>query len=142
MSQNKILKFLENFSFIVFALVYWKFDLIMATKAMMVWFAIFVVTARIIGESLNKLQVFTCVVVFVLGGATVLLQDEAIIKWKTTAINSVLAIVFTIVILGRQTITERLLGDLLKAPANKLRMVNFFLILYFIAIAFKFVCSL
>ena len=41
MSQNKILKFLENFSFIVFALVYWKFDLIMATKAMMVWFAIF-----------------------------------------------------------------------------------------------------
>ena len=110
---------------IIFALVYWKFGIFWATAALGISQTIFVTLSKILGLPLTKLQVITWLVLISLTGLTLLLQDEIFIKWKTTIINSVFAIVFLgSHFIGKQTILERLVGEALPEAQEKLRRVN------------------
>ena len=135
MTKSKIVKFLEFFSIVGFGLAYWKFDLQIATMTLMVLMTIFIMTAKLTREPLNKLQIGTWLVVLGLGALTLSLQNDLFIKWKTTVINSILALIFGgSHLIGEKTIAERLLASRIQAPSKMLRNLNFAAVCYFITI--------
>lgn len=60
----------------------------------------------------EKSQIITLVILVVLGGATILLQNEAFIKWKPTVVNWLFSAVFIgSQFVGKKTIAERMMGQ-------------------------------
>ena len=136
MNKTRLVKFLEFSSAIGFGLAYWQFDLQIATITLMVMMTLFVSMAKILKEPLNKLQSGSWLVVIFLGSLTLLLKNEQLIKWKTTVINLLLALIFAgSHVIGPRTIAERLLSSRVKAPASRLRRLNGAAIFYFFLIA-------
>ena len=85
--------------------------LIVATLAQVGW--IWLRQRRI-----EKLPLFTAVLVLVLGGATLLLHDPVFVKWKPTVVNGLFAVVFLgSCFIGRKTLLERMMGGQLELPA-------------------------
>lgn len=124
-NKQSFLKTVEMLVALVFGLVYWLYDLHIATAALMVSMTVFIILVKVLGEQLSKLQLFSWLAVMILGGTAVFLRDENIIKWKPTVIYSVLSVVFALShFIGQQTLVERLIGDKIKAPAFMLRKVN------------------
>ena len=66
----------------------------------------------------EKLPLFTAVLVLILGGATLLLHDPVFVKWKPTVVNGLFAVVFLgSCFIGRKTLLERMMGGQLELPA-------------------------
>lgn len=126
MNKQKFLKSLELFSTVGFALAYFKYDIYVATGVLMFLLTALIVMTFLFKEPMNKLQFWSWIIVMLFGGATVFLKDEIYIKWKPTIIN--LGLSFVLIgshMIGTKTICERLLDKHLKAPAQKLRILNF-----------------
>ena len=136
MNKGKVLKTLELLATVGFAAGYFMYDLYVATIVLMAMLTLLVVTAKLMGEALSKLQFFSWIVVVLFGGATVLLKDQVYIKWKPTIINGCLAIALLASHwIGKKTIVERLLGEHLEAPVHKFRRLNLFASLYTVLLA-------
>lgn len=132
---NKFVKALEFISVIGFGLAYWKYDLKVATAVLMVLMTVFVLSAKVFREPLNKLQIGTWISVMVLGSATLVFDNDLFIKWKPTAVNALLALVFGLShLIGDKTIAERLLANKISASKEKLRRLNLISVFYFIVV--------
>lgn len=135
MNKAKLVRSLEFFSIIGFGLAYWKFDLQVATITLMALMTLFILSAKLLREPLNGLQMGTWFVVMILGSLTLLFDNDQVIKWKTTIINGVLALVFAgSHLFGQRTVAERLLMSRIKAPVRMLRNLNGAAVLYFLLI--------
>ena len=133
MPKGGILKVVENLAIVVFVGIYWKFDLRMATLALMGWLSFLVILARFLREKLTKLQLYSWIVVMILGTITLVFDNDSFIKLKTTIINLTIAGALGISHLwGNKTIIERMLGNHIKAPQTMLRKLSFATILYLI----------
>lgn len=136
MNQGQIFKFLELLPVLGFGVAYWRFDLHVATIVLMAFMSFFIVAAKLCKEPLTRLQVGTWLVIMFLGAATLWSRDELFIKWKTTVINLVLALVFAgSHVFGNKTIAERLLAAKLAVPGAMLRKLNGAAVLYFLLVA-------
>lgn len=136
MKLQGIIKLLESLSIVAFGLAYWMFDIYIATATLIVAMTIFIITSKLIGQKLTKLQLLSWLLIFILGGATLIFRDENIIKWKPTVINSVVGSLFIITqFFGKSTLIERFLSDKIHAPILKLRKVNFACGLFFFLLA-------
>ncbi|MBP6218976.1 MAG: septation protein IspZ [Oligoflexales bacterium] len=125
MDKVSLIKSLETISLIGFGIAYWKYDLNTATLVLMVLMTLFVVLVKILGEKLSKLQIFSWLVIVILGGASLLSQDDSVIKWKTTIIHSGLSLVFFFShLIGQKTILERALEGKIEVRVKKLRRLN------------------
>lgn len=146
MTAQKFLKGLEFLSTVGFAVGFFLYDLYVATSVLMALLTLLMIMTVILKEPINKLQLWSWMIVVVFGGATVLLKDGVYIKWKPTIINAGIGIVLLgSHLVGQLTVAERLLGKNLRAPTQKLRKLNFvaacyafFLSLLNIYIAFNF----
>ncbi|MCI0399733.1 MAG: septation protein A [Gammaproteobacteria bacterium] len=83
----------------------------------------------------ETLHLITLSLILLLGGATLLLQDERFIKWKPTAVNWLFAVVFLgSQLIGGKNLLQRIMGgnvslpDLVWARLN-LSWVAFFIVL-------------
>ena len=131
MTNDKILKIIENLAFVVFLLVYWKLDLKMATVALMGWLSFLVLLAKILNEPLSKMQFYSWVAVMFLGTLTLVFDNELFIKFKMSLTNIALASTLAVShIWGKKTIFERLFDSHLKAPKAMLRKLSCATILY------------
>lgn len=74
-----------------------------ATAIFIVVYAIQIGFLWISRRRIERLHIITLVLVVLLGGATLVLQDERFIKWKPTAVNWLFGLVF----LGSQFIGEK-----------------------------------
>jgi len=135
-NQPKSLQQFELFSVVAFGLAYWKFDLQIATMVLAIWLTVMVVFAWTKKLPLTKMQLISWVAVLVLGIPSILLQDEQLIKWKPTVVNSIIATMFVgSHFVGRNTIFEKLVAAKLSAPRHMLRKVNFAISLYLYFVA-------
>ena len=67
----------------------------------------------------EKTYVITFLLMLVLGGATLLLQDELFVKWKPTAVNWLFAAAFIgSHFIGNKTLIERMFGNMIKLPSE------------------------
>lgn len=73
----------------------------------------------------ENMHLVTLALIIVLGGATLLLQDERFIKWKPTAVNWAFALAFLASqYIGRRNLVERMLGTTLTLPPEAWGRLN------------------
>lgn len=89
-------------------------------------------------RKVEKMHLITLVLVLVLGGATLLLQDKAFFMWKPSVVNWLFALAF----LGshfvgqRKTLVERMMSQAVEAPAQVWTRLNISWVLFFILMGF------
>ncbi len=113
---------LDFFPVLVFFAAYYLADnreqaMFVATGATMVACLVQVLVLRVFYGHVSKMHMVVLILVIVLGGASLLLQDKELYKWKPTVINWLFALVF----LGSQYVRKRncvqyMLGHVLQLP--------------------------
>ncbi len=83
------------------------------------------------------MHLITLVLLVVLGGATLILQDRAFIMWKPTVINWLFAAVFLgSMFIGKQSLVEKMMSHAVEAPAVIWIRLNISWVVFFIAMGF------
>lgn len=82
----------------------------------------------------ENMHLVTLVLIVVLGGATLLLQDKAFFMWKPTAVNWLFAVVFLgSQFIGKKPIVERMMGHAIDAPRQVWQRLNLGWVAFFTA---------
>ncbi len=103
--------------------------------------AILIVTSMIVygalwyrQKSLEKTQIFTIAAVIILGGMTVLLQDETFLKWKAPLVNWVFSLAFLgSQFIGSKPLIERMLSHAMTLPQAIWYRLNLSWVIFFAA---------
>lgn len=135
---------MDFFPVLVFAGVYFVTDdMITATAFLIGASAVQLVVSYAINRTVEKIHLYTFLVLLVFGGFTLLLDDPVYIKWKPTVVNGL----FAIILLGSQFIGEKPLierlirGALSQAPDIRLtvpdthwRWINLAWVIFFLLV--------
>ncbi len=119
---------------ILFFIAYKVYGIYPAIVVIMVATGIQVGVSWIRHRKVEKMHLITLVLVVVLGGATLLLQDKAFFMWKPSVVNWLFALAF----LGshfvgqRKTLVERMMSQAIEAPAQVWTRLNISWILFFV----------
>jgi intracellular septation protein len=113
------MKFLYDFfPIVLFFIAYKTYDIFVATGVIIAASAVQVGYFWLKHRRFEKMHIITLLLVVVLGGATIILQDDNFIKWKPTVVNWLFAAVFlTSHFIGQRTIIERMLATNISLPA-------------------------
>lgn len=80
----------------------------------------------------DKMHIITFLLIFILGSATLLFKNEIFIKWKPTAINWVLAVLFAASqFIGKKPFIQHLLDTQLSLPNVLWRRLNTMWVVFF-----------
>jgi intracellular septation protein len=123
----------EIITLVLFFAVYQIYDLNKAILVVIIAYTLFTAFTLLKHKRLSKSQIATFLLVVVLGGATLLLDNELFFKWKPT----VVCWLFASVLLGsymfsKQNLLQRLGGDNFKLPDNIWKRLNFIWIAFFL----------
>ena len=81
----------------------------------------------------EKMHIIMLVLIVVLGGLTLALQDETFIKWKPTLVNWAFAIAFVgSQFIGSKPIVQRLMESAIKLPDQVWLRLNIMWVLFFV----------
>ena len=118
-------QFIEFIPLIVFFAVYKFYDIYTATGALVVVTGLQLLYSWLRYRRVEKMQLFTFVLVGFFGGLTVFFHDDAFIKWKVTVINMLFALALLI---GRygfgKNLIKQMLAKELQAPDRVWDNVN------------------
>ena len=120
------MKFLiDFFPILLFFIALQVWDPFVATAVAMVATVAQILYLRFRNGKVEPLHLFTLVVVVVLGGATLLSQNEAFFKWKPTVVYWIMALALLVsqLILGKNLI-QKLMGGQIQIPAEKWVVLN------------------
>ncbi len=85
----------------------------------------------------EKMHLITLVLISVFGGITIALEDSFYIKWKTTILEWVFALVFLASqFFGKKNLVERMMGAAIRAPVHVWRKLNYAWVGFFILMGF------
>ena len=129
------MKFLfDFFPILLFFIAYKMYDMFVATAVIIVASAVQVSFYWYKHRKFEKMHVITLLLVVVLGGATIILQDENFIKWKPSIVNWLFAIAFLgSHFIGEKTVIERMLDSNINLPAVIWKRLNLSWVIFFIA---------
>lgn len=118
---------------IFFAVYKYTDNIITATAALIPATLFQVLYAYWRTRKIEKMYLVTLVLVVVLGGATVLLQDKVFIQWKPTIVNWLFAVAFLgSEFIGEKNILERMMGTQIELPKPIWRKLNLLWISFFL----------
>src|SRR5690606_34090511 len=110
-------QFIEFIPLIVFFAVYKFYDIYTATGALVVVTGLQLIYSWVRYRKVEKMQLFTFLLVGFFGGLTVFFHDDAFIKWKVTVINILFALGLLISRYGfGKNLIKQMLGKELQAP--------------------------
>ncbi|CAJ1805287.1 septation protein A [Aeromonas veronii] len=110
-------QFIEFIPLIVFFAVYKFYDIYMATGALVVVTGMQLAYSWIRYRKVEKMQLFTFLLVGFFGGLTVFFHDDTFIKWKVTVINVLFALGLLISRYGfGKNLIKQMLAKELQAP--------------------------
>lgn len=130
------MKLLLDFLPIVIFFVVYKTtnDIILATAILIPATLLQMLYTWVKTHKVEKMQLVTLVLVVVLGGATVLLQDKTFIQWKPTVVNWLFGLAFLgSQFIGEKTIVERIMGGNISLPQNAWKNLNIAWVIFFVA---------
>jgi len=128
---------LEFFPIILFFVAYKLYDIYIATAVVIAATVIQVLTYWLLYRKVETLQWITLLLILVMGGATLYLQDEQFIKWKLTIIEWLFGGAFLVSqFIGEKTFIQRMMGANLELPATIWKRLNLSWSLFFIAVGF------
>ncbi|MGL4351818.1 MAG: septation protein A [Plesiomonas shigelloides] len=118
-------QFIEFIPLIVFFAVYKLFDIYMATGALVIVTGLQLLYSWVRYRKVEKMQLFTFLLVGFFGGLTVFFHDDTFIKWKVTFINILFALGLLISRYGfGKNIIKQMLSKELQAPDSAWDRVN------------------
>ena len=120
---------------IVFFAAFKFYDIYIATAAAIVISMFQVAAFRVAHGRFEKMQVITLVLLTVLGGMTIALQNEAFIKWKPTMVCWIFAAVFLATSMFRtKTAVAHLFDKHIDLPPRTWQKFNLAWALFFLAV--------
>ena len=88
-------------------------------------------------KRVEKMHIVTLVLIVVLGGATLILEDPFYIKWKPTAVNWLFAIAFLASqFVGEKPLVKRMMSHAVELPKAIWTKLNFAWVVFFTAMGF------
>lgn len=126
---------LEFFPIILFFIVYKLYDIFIATGVVIIATLIQVLIYWRLYRKVETMQWLTLILILVMGGATIYLQNEQFIKWKLTIIEWLFAGGFLLSqFIGNKTFIERMMGANLELPATIWKRLNLSWAAFFFAV--------
>jgi len=107
----------DLFPLVLFFIAYKLYDIYTATAVIIVATLVQVLYFYLKHKRVEKLHVITLVLIIILGGLTLILQDEDFIKWKPTIVNWGFALVFLgSHYIGQKSIIQRMMDGMISLP--------------------------
>ncbi|MCF6253444.1 MAG: septation protein A [Thiomicrorhabdus sp.] len=107
----------DMFPVVLFFIAYQMYDIYTATGVIIVATIVQVLYVYIKHKRVEKIHVITLVLVVLLGGLTIVLQNEEFIKWKPTIVNWGFAVVFLgSHYIGQKSIIQRMMDGMIGLP--------------------------
>lgn len=126
---------IEFGSLIAFFIAFQLGGIYAATVTFMVAHPLSMIAAKKLLGHIAKMQWFTLVVVLLMGGLTLWLQDETFVKMKLTVINSIFASILLFGLVTNRLYVKTLMGSALEMPDHVWRVFTRNLISFFLASA-------
>ena len=132
------MKFLfDFFPILLFFIAYKVFDIYVATAVTIVASFIQVGWFWLQYRRVEKMHIITLLMITVLGGATLILQDETFIKWKPSVVNWLFGLAFLgSQFIGKKTIIQRMMEASVELPQKVWSHLNSAWALFFITMGF------
>jgi intracellular septation protein len=112
--------------------VYKFYGIYAATVSAMIAAIAQTATFRLKHHRFEPMHLFSLVIIVVLGGATLYLQNELFIKWKPTVLNWIFALAFfSSQYVGKQPLIQRLLAKNITLPESMWQRLNVYWGLFF-----------
>ena len=136
----------DFFPVLLFFIAYKLYDIYVATAVIIVASACQVGWTWFRHRRVERMPLITLALLVLLGGATLILQDEMFVKWKPTVVNWLFGLVFLgSQYIGDKTIIERMLGQAMELPSTVWVRLNLIWTAFFVvmgilnlAVAFNF----
>lgn len=123
----------DLFPVILFFIAYKLYDIYTATAVIIVATIFQVAYVYTRHKRVEKIHIITLVLILVLGGLTLILHDEAFIKWKPSIVNWGFALVFLgSHFIGKKPIVERMMGQAISLPDTIWIRLSWLWVLFFI----------
>ena len=107
----------DLFLVVLFFIAYKMYDIYTATAVIIIASVVQVGYFYLKHKRVEKIHIITLALILVLGGLTLVLQDEDFIKWKPTIVNWGFALVFLgSHYIGQKPIVERMMGQAISLP--------------------------
>ncbi len=104
--------FLDFIPILLFFIAYKQYDIYVATAVVIVASILQAIFVYVTEKRIPAMLLASTALIVLMGGATLLLQDEMFIKWKPTLINWLFAIVFIASLyIGKKPLLTRMMGD-------------------------------
>ncbi len=127
----------DFFPIILFFLAYKIYGIYVATAVAIVAVLVQVGFSWFKTGKVENMHLVTLVLMVVLGGATLYLQDERFIKWKPTLVNWLFGFAFLgSQIIGKYTFIERMMKEQISLPRVIWRRLNLSWALFFFVLGF------
>jgi intracellular septation protein len=122
----------DLFPVLLFFVAYKLYDIYTATAVAIVASIIQTGSMWIKHRRVETMHVVTMVLIVVMGGATLYLQNELFIKWKPTLVNWAFATAFLVSIWwGKKPLIQRMMGEHVTMPQNIWYRLNTYWIIFF-----------
>ncbi len=119
---------------IFFAVYHYTKDMILATAILIPATLVQVGIIWFKTRKIEKMHIVTLVLIIVMGGATVLLQDKTFIQWKPTVVNWLFAAAFLgSYFIGSKPLIQRMLGSQIELTQPLWNKLNAYWSIFFIA---------
>lgn len=110
---------------LLFLAALFQYDIYVATAVLMAGMTALALWHWLRDGKPHKMHTFGAVAVLVLGGMTLFLRDPNFVKYKTSVVNGVIALVFLgSHVIGKKVLLERIPQDLFDMPSEVWRRVN------------------
>ncbi len=107
----------DLFPLVLFFIAYKMYDIYIATAVIIVATAVQVLYVYLKHKRVEKIHIITLVLIVLLGGLTLALQDENFIKWKPTIVNWGFGLVFLAShYIGNKPIIQRMMDGMIGLP--------------------------
>lgn len=124
----------DLFPVILFFIAYKMYDIYVATGVAIIATLVQVGYLYARHKRVEKIHLITLALIVILGGATILLQNEAFIAWKPTIVNWGFAAVFLAshYVFGSRPIVRRMMESLIQLPDQVWVKLSYMWIAFFI----------
>ena len=123
----------DMFPVVLFFIAYKMYDIYTATAVIIVATIVQVLYVYIKHKRVEKIHIITLVLVVLLGGLTIVLQNEEFIKWKPTIVNWGFAAVFLgSHYIGQKPIIQRMMDSMIGLPERVWSRLSWLWILFFV----------
>jgi intracellular septation protein len=124
--------FFDIFPIVCFFICYKFFGLMLATKVTIGISLLQVLLTRIISGKLQQMTLVSFLTVTLLGGATLIFDNEIFIKWKPTVVYWLLSLGFLLTHYLDKTLAQRIGEKAIELPVKNWRLLNLSWCLFFL----------